>query len=265
VSEDDEIDAAIATIDDWHDAHDTNVAAAKATLFRTRAWVKRGYGSWENMCAERRWGRHRITLDERREEVVALRAEGMSTRAIAAATGVDAKTVRNDLKSTGDNSPVVDTVTSLDGRQRPATRPAPEPPPVPAEAYEDAITRYPQLDIDGADIGDIVDIAAMVDARPEHERDSRADAGAAYLAAKVAGRLDPRPDPTDTTSGEQVYEAAYRTLRVLERHADSLPSAAAHVDPTSRAAWASTLTNLADRAAAMADSITKHPTLRSIK
>jgi hypothetical protein len=47
---------------------------------------------------------------------------GLSTRAIAGATGVSHTTVENDLASGGKNLP--DRVTSLDGRSRPASRPS---------------------------------------------------------------------------------------------------------------------------------------------
>lgn len=71
-----------------------------------------------------------MTVDERREAVVQMRARGMSTRAIAAELGVDHKTVVNDLKATGEDSPVEqpDTITGLDGKKRKARKdPAPEP------------------------------------------------------------------------------------------------------------------------------------------
>jgi len=52
----------------------------------------------------------------------------MSTRAIGAAIGVDQKTVVNDrLASTEEFSSVPATVLSLDGRERPAARPAADP------------------------------------------------------------------------------------------------------------------------------------------
>lgn len=84
-----------------------------------------GYANWHSYCAAELGG-IRIPLADRPTVVTELRREGMSTRAIGSALGVDAKTVRNDLKSSGEKSPV-ETVMSLDGRERPATQPKSEP------------------------------------------------------------------------------------------------------------------------------------------
>lgn len=110
----DRIKAGLATL--WDD-----IKAA----WRERDWIALGYPSWDAMCeSEYRLGLA-LPRSERPEVVADLRQEGMSTRAIAAATGVSQGTVRNDLASTEQNYSVA-TVTSLDGRQRPATRPQPE-------------------------------------------------------------------------------------------------------------------------------------------
>lgn len=79
--------------------------------------------------------RRHLTPEQRREVVGHLRANGHSTRAIGAALGIDAKTVRNDL-ARGDQSPRDDTqafnvenltesdrVLGLDGKSYPAQRP----------------------------------------------------------------------------------------------------------------------------------------------
>lgn len=92
--------------------------------YRNRDWITLGYADWDTLCSEE-FGGARIALpaDDRRAVVADLRGAGMSTRAIGSALGVHKDTVRNDLAATGENSPV-DTVQSLDGRQRPATQPA---------------------------------------------------------------------------------------------------------------------------------------------
>jgi hypothetical protein len=60
--------------------------------------------------------------------VAGLRADGMSTRAIASALGVGQTQVRRDLAEVSrDGSPA--TVTGTDGKQHPASRPAPKPTP----------------------------------------------------------------------------------------------------------------------------------------
>lgn len=80
-----------------------------------------GYPSWHEYCTAELEGL-RVPLADRPAMVAELRQTGMSTRAIGAALGVDPKTVRNDLGSTGEKSPV-ETVKSLDGRERPAIQP----------------------------------------------------------------------------------------------------------------------------------------------
>lgn len=77
----------------------------------------------------------RIDAQTRREIAAPMREAEMTYRAIGSALGVDAKTIRNDLRPTGESSPVAqpEMVTSLDGRRRPASRsttpPAPAGPP----------------------------------------------------------------------------------------------------------------------------------------
>lgn len=90
-----------------------------------RAWLALGYASWDEMCeAEFDGAVIRLPREDRREVVSSLREAGLSTRAIGSALGVDHKTVVNDIQSTGEFSPVgPGKVTSLDGRQRPATQP----------------------------------------------------------------------------------------------------------------------------------------------
>ncbi len=73
--------------------------------YEVRAWAALGYASWDDYCT-REFGTSRLRLprEERQEVVASLRESGLSTRAIAAATGFDQKTVRNDLGSGEDNS-----------------------------------------------------------------------------------------------------------------------------------------------------------------
>jgi len=90
--------------------------------YEGRADKALGYPSWHAYCAAELGGL-RLPLADRPAAVAELRDAGMSTRAIGSALGVDAKTVRNDLAATGEQSPV-EKVISLDGRERPATMPA---------------------------------------------------------------------------------------------------------------------------------------------
>jgi hypothetical protein len=68
--------------------------------YNERAWDALGYASWDDYCT-REFGSSRIRLprEERAEVVSSLRESGLSIRAIAAATGIDSKTVQSDLKA----------------------------------------------------------------------------------------------------------------------------------------------------------------------
>lgn len=86
-----------------------------------------GYPSWTAYLADTLGDQPlRLPRDQRQELVGYLAGEGMSTRAIGAVVGAADITVRRDLSiATNDAVDRPLTVTSLDGRERPATRPAP--------------------------------------------------------------------------------------------------------------------------------------------
>lgn len=95
-----------------------------------RAWAVLGYDTWDAYCDAElpELARLRLPIAERRDAVTTLRGRGMSVRAIAKPLGLSVGTVHADLKAAGDQ---LATVTSLDGRQRPAARQAAaEPAPV---------------------------------------------------------------------------------------------------------------------------------------
>lgn len=66
--------------------------------YTERAWSALGYSSWDDYCT-REFGTARLRLprEERAEVVASLRESGLSLRAIAAATGVNRETVRQEL------------------------------------------------------------------------------------------------------------------------------------------------------------------------
>lgn len=98
----DEIREGVDRVREWVDEYPESTVLA---LWEARAWTELGYDSWDALVAGE-WSRSIVLpRPERREVVGRLRQEGMSTRAIAAAVGVDAKTIRNDL-ATGEISPV---------------------------------------------------------------------------------------------------------------------------------------------------------------
>ncbi|MGP3708533.1 hypothetical protein [Gordonia paraffinivorans] len=87
-----------------------------------RAWESLGYSSWDDYCT-REFGTSRLRLprEERSEVVASLRESGLSTRAIAAATGLSKDTVRRELP-TGANAPVG--VTGVNGKTYAPTQPS---------------------------------------------------------------------------------------------------------------------------------------------
>lgn len=98
------------------------------TAWTSRDWVTLSYASWE-AYVEGEFGEHRLpmmTREQRRDLAVDLRSGSMSTRAISAVLGVDQATVVRDLNSTDAFASVeqVDRITGIDGKDRPATRPA---------------------------------------------------------------------------------------------------------------------------------------------
>lgn len=109
-----------------------------SSLYARRAWVADGTGSWEAFAQK-----HNVPVDLPREErqavSVALSANGMSTRAIAATQGVHQSQIVRDLQ-TGD-APRITSTTGMDGRnyERPNQAPAkPRRSPLP-DAYRSAL------------------------------------------------------------------------------------------------------------------------------
>jgi transposase len=87
-------------------------------LYDGRAWVALGLPSWEALCAQElpELGQL-LSAAERRSLVVDLRQRGLSLRAAAAPAGVSAATAKTWADDAGVK---LATVTSLDGRVRPA-------------------------------------------------------------------------------------------------------------------------------------------------
>ncbi|PZU49467.1 MAG: hypothetical protein DI571_02335 [Arsenicicoccus sp.] len=89
-------------------------------VFDGRAWEALSYPTWESYCAAElpELAQLQLAGEERQKLLAELRGRGMSLRAIGAPFGLSAQTVQRDLKAAGVQ---LATVTSLDGRQRPAT------------------------------------------------------------------------------------------------------------------------------------------------
>lgn len=107
--------------------------------YQSRAWSALGYSSWDDYCG-REFGSSRIKLprEERQEVVSSMREIGMSTRAIASATGVSRPTIIKDSRESSGGkeltTPDPQPVTGTDGKTYSAQPPRkPETPPVDIE------------------------------------------------------------------------------------------------------------------------------------
>ncbi|OHD15023.1 MAG: hypothetical protein A2Y38_25755 [Spirochaetes bacterium GWB1_59_5] len=83
--------------------------------YTSRAWSALGYRSWDDYCT-REFGTSRLRLprEERQEVVASLRESGLSTRAIASATGLARNTVAKELAQI---EPVADQeITGMNGK-----------------------------------------------------------------------------------------------------------------------------------------------------
>lgn len=100
-----------------------------AAAWRGRIWVALGYESWQDYLD---YEFRDISLrppKELEEQVISeLRAAGMSTRGIAAATSMSKDTIARRLESGTVSNETVDRIVGLDGRTRRASNPHPSPP-----------------------------------------------------------------------------------------------------------------------------------------
>lgn len=101
-----------------------------AAAYLARDWQALGYPTWDQYVeAEFTSARLALPREERRELVAYFREHGMSTRAIAAATGVARNTVKDDLRQVGQIDPPDEersTVVGIDGKAYTSRQPEPE-------------------------------------------------------------------------------------------------------------------------------------------
>lgn len=86
--------------------------------YASRAWASLGYASWDDYCTQE-FGTSRIRLprEERREVVSSMREIGMSTRAIASATGNSIGTIHAESRRCSNlNTSSPTPVTGTDGK-----------------------------------------------------------------------------------------------------------------------------------------------------
>lgn len=92
--------------------------------YTSRAWAALGYDTWDSYVdAEFRTARLALPREEREETIQSLRSVGMSTRAIASATGLSQSTVARATESFDS----VAEVKGVNGKTYAASRPEPEP------------------------------------------------------------------------------------------------------------------------------------------
>lgn len=242
------------------------------SLWRERAWVALGYASWDELCDTEFGVRMALPRNERREVVNELRREGMSTRAIGSALGVHGTTVVGDLKATAEKSAVdePETVTSLDGRQRPASFP-PRTPPAPAVPVPPAVPldRYPELQHYADRPEKAATLAAALDGYDDDERAVRREALAATIAAEQrnGGPVSYLQRDLDIEKADALFVTASQAVRAIQTAGGPglLARVADRMDPLTRDGWAQTYTALAEHARAMAVAITSPSHLRSVQ
>lgn len=115
-----------------------------AEAYAAQDWKPLGYGSWDEYVTEEFAApRLRLPRNERQQVVAFFREKGMSTRAIAAATGTSKDTVHRDLAGVSSETAGFSNVVGIDGKAYPARQP--EPDVVDAEIVEDAPENLPPI------------------------------------------------------------------------------------------------------------------------
>lgn len=193
-----------------------------------RAWLALGYASWDEMCeAEFDGAVIRLPREERREAVASLREAGLSTRAIGSALGVADQTVRADLGRVRDFTQTPETVTSLDGRERPATQarrdPGPEPEPEPQGPERGDKRPEPGIWY-GGPAEPQRPKRSLMDALEERMPGSKAEVRASHIRARLskaaAGCADivliPTSDARDALTADEIDTAAWQVERAAE-------------------------------------------------
>ncbi|MGW1246967.1 hypothetical protein [Streptomyces sp. NPDC002535] len=217
--------------------------------YTSRAWAALGYDTWDAYCtAEFGQARLRLPREERQEVVASLRENGLSTRAIASATGVSQMQVSRDLRSSGE--PNVSPVTGTDGKTYTASRPQPAP---------DLLAGDDWVQPAGPGFEAAVTPPPKPKRRPLPEAFTDAGRDLTRAAERLA-RLteDDRFAKNRDTTHRQVPEllgALDHTVRLIT--AMNLPAAEASEE--ARRWWATSLNNLSDTLRGVANSLNQEP------
>jgi len=237
--------------------------------YTSRAWAELGYPNWDTYCTEE-FGASRLRLprEERQEVVASLRESGLSTRAIAAATGINRETVMKDLQVVGNQPPAEPLVIGVDGKSYAASRP--QPAPEPADEYAGAEWLEPDEDaIPGQshvlDHTDLETVAPTVQALPpEPAKPKRRPLPEAFAdgardlkrATEQLTRLT--QDDRFTRNRETTHHQMPDLISALEHTAEllqamNLPEAEASEE--ARRWWAASLNKTSDALTGIAQSI----------
>jgi transposase-like protein len=220
--------------------------------YTSRTWAVLGYDSWDAYCnVEFGHARLRLPREERQEVVASLRESGLSVRSIASATGLSTGTVGNTVAELSKNGQLPSRITGLDGRERPAARPASDP--------------YTWVEPDADEIpgqSHVLEHTALETVTPTVTRrrplpEAFADAGRDLTrAAEKLTRLaeDDRFDRNREATHHQVPEligALEHTTRLVQ--AMNLPAAGASEE--ARRWWATSLHKISDALTGVANSL----------
>lgn len=192
--------------------------------YHARDWQTLGYDTWESYVAGEFGGAMpRLGRNERRELVVSLRAEGLSTRAIAAAAGTDDRTVRRDLSDAATAAPELDTA-----------EPDDEPTPTPVTG-RDGKTYTPKPKSTRPDMLSDDDLAELNDnprpaaprpeQKPARKRPAAPRTDVVATVNRVLTRANEAADAADEITAEHLKNRADEAAtwsRNLARHVQSL-------------------------------------------
>lgn len=220
----------------------------------SRAWATLGYDSWDAYCtAEFGSARLRLPREDRQEVVASLRESGLSTRAIASATGISQMQVSRDLRSTGE--PNVSPVVGTDGKTYASPRPASQ-----ISQFDDSDWVEPEAAIPGQ--SHVPEPASQETAAPAATRrrplpEAFADAGRDLTrATEKLTRL--AEDNRFTRNRDQTHHQMPELIGALERTTALLQAmnlADAQASEEARRWWATSLNTISDTLAGIANTI----------
>ncbi len=218
--------------------------------YTSRAWAALGYETWDTYCAaEFGTARLRLPREDRQEVVASLRDSGLSTRAIAAATGLSKGTVGRELAT----APVgaVDAVQGVNGKTYAPTRPT-------LQTDDSLLAGDDWVQPDGPGFEATV---TPPPAAPKPKRrplpEALAEAGRDYVrAAERLGRLtedDRFPKNRDTTHHQmpELLGALDHTARFVQ----ALGLDQAQTSEEARRWWATSLHKISDALADVANTL----------